>query len=470
MAKKALKVNSHIFGLPYQFPASVDPRMDGVSKFFGRMFAENIMASAPIITFLPGTPQYLANNSKPKKVNASLALLNNNGYFNKINGKSLKKPKFSDLRLYEFSNNYSEYIKYVNVLCRTGAIYLNLGDTKLGDTKLRDFNWKDYNPYKNTKTKSITVKSQKKKGKLKFTKNTGAKASTLANAAKNKSFVQFYIDADVSASDSFGNQTSTSMMKGLLDTGSETMKEIAFMANSGLGGEALSGFVADSAEAMTAGIEQILGGNTISNGLSRIINLGTETLRGNNIIMPDVYQSSSYMKNYTIRVHLKSPYGTKLGYYLNIFVPLMHILALALPRQASANSYSAPFIVKAYVDSIFSCNMGIIAGVSINRVSESMSVEGLPSEVDVDIDLTDLYSGIQMSSADNPLLFMCNSSLQEFLAVNCGLSLIDSSFKTKFKNLANNLARIALDKPGQVTQAIDESIHKQVDKILKLYY
>ena len=476
----AIRINPNMFGLPYQFPSTVDPRYYQVDYWMGKSFLENIGTEAPICTFIPGVASYLSNDNRQNKINSAAALLTNNGSFTNFRGAF---SDFKSQRLYDFKNDYTDYIRYVNALCRAGAIFLDLGDAKLSGTKLSAYNWKDYRwtggpgqvsgeLSKNGAGRQSEMQFESprdRQSEMQFESPRDTDSGTLDRVVMNKYFVQFYVDADVSASDNFSNSTSESMMKGLLDTGSSTMKELAFMANSGLGSDAFGSFAESSFAALEGGISQILGGGTVNNALSRIINLGGETLTGNNIIMPDVYQNSSYTKSYSITVHLKTPYGNKFGYYMNIFVPLMHLICLAIPRQATANSYESPFLVKAYVDGVFSCNMGIIQGISVSKSAESWSVDGLPSEVDVTIDLVDLYSGIQMTPTTNPYLFYNNSSLIEYLAVNCGLSLISPNISAKLNMLGSDIINTILDMPQNVGTRVKEKTYTWLNGITRLY-
>lgn len=474
MATNTLKINPNLFGLPYQFPSTVDPRVKGISSVLGRKFAENIGSEAPICTFIPGVPSYLSNTTTNNKINSTTAFLTNNGNFTNF---PLSSNDFNSMRLYDFKNAYADYMTYVNIMCRAGAIFLGLGDITINNTALKKYNWAKFRWNNTNDNNSYTISgssTQKSGSTIDYddckdnTKNRNVTEGSISEVLQNNNFVQFYVDADVSASDSFGNSTGESMMKSTLDSGSSTMKELAFRSNSGLG-EGFSSFVDSSAEALTSGIESVLGTSAFSNGMSRILNLANDTLQGNNIIMPDVYQSSSYTKSYSITIHLKTPYGNKLGYYLNIFVPLMHILGFTIPRQASANSYESPFIIKAYVDGVFSCNMGIVQGLSVSKTAESWSIEGLPSEVDVTLDIVDLYSGIQMSNSTSPLLFMNNSSLIEYLAVSCGLSLISPNIEKKYQLIANSFVSVLFDVPTNIKTRINESIISKLNSWLKLY-
>lgn len=465
----------HLFGMPYQFPKAVDPRMSVVSSSIGKKFTENIMLEAPVCTIIPGNPSYLPGKKKSRKRTTAQALIQgSNGDFSAL--KQLFKDMDKDeLRLYDFSSAYTEYMKYVNVLCRAGATFLELNETSegLGTTSsFQRYDWKAYRWNKNAQTSFISRVGSLGSGK-KFnmkSKDKSADSGKLNEVFKNFNYVQFYIDPDVSPSESLNNSTGESMVKSMLDNGSSTIKEISFMANSGgIDTKTLSQFTSSSISALQSGVSSILGDSTVAGSLSRIINLGSDVLKGNNIIIPDVYQNSQYTKSYQITVHLKSPYGTKLGYYMDVFVPMMHLLALAMPRQQSANAYGSPFLVKAYVDSVFTCNLGIVDSISINKISDSWSVAGLPSEVDVTLSITDLYCDLMMTPSSSPIQFINNSSLIEYLATNCGIDITAPNYKAKWNNVINSTVAAFNDIPTTVKSSVEEKIYRAISSVTSLY-
>ena len=71
--------------------------------------------------------------------------------------------------------------------------------------------------------------------------------------------------------------------------------------------------------------------------------------------------------NYSFTINLSSPYGDVYNYYMNIVVPLMHLIALAAPRMVSANSVASPFLVQAFIPGMCTCQLGIIQSLSIEK-------------------------------------------------------------------------------------------------------
>lgn len=478
-----LKQTTHLFGLPYQFPDAVDPRLDAISPYVGKNYAENIMLEAPVCTIIPGDANYLPGATKGQKISTSMALLT-------AHDQDIRSKPFStltqeigntsdeDYRLYDFKSNYTEYMGYVNTLCRAGATFLELSDTiQAGNVSysFQKYDWRNYRWNENANHGLI----QRTNDFLASLKGPSAPTFSMEEAKqndkekfdeilKNHNYVQFYVDADVTSGESLTNMKGESMMKSLFDTGASTMKEIAFMANSGgLPMTDFDNFVGESAAAMQQGVSSILGNNSLTGAIKRIIGLGGDVMRGNNIIIPDIYQSSSYDKSYQLTVHLKSPYGTKLGYYLDIFVPMMHLLALALPRQQSANSYKSPFLVKAYVDGIFTCNLGLVESIQISKVAESWSSAGLPTEVDVTISIADLYSELSLSPSRKR--FLNNSSLVEYLATNCGMNLTMPNYHQKYSNIVHTLLNTFIDIPSTVKSTVNEKIYGLIRSMTNLY-
>ena len=136
----------------------------------------------------------------------------------------------------------------------------------------------------------------------------------------------------------------------------------------------------------------------------------------------------------------------------------MHILALGIPKQTTANTYGAPFLIKCYQEGAFACNMGIVTSISVNKSSSAWSADGLPTEVDVNIQVADLYSDLSMSPQSSPLLFINNTSLIEYLAINCGLSLVTPNLSKKYNTIINTVKNSFHDVPDNISSEVGEAI------------
>lgn len=504
MAQVLIKRNMRLFGLPYQFLPEVDPRFDPVSKTVGRKFAENIILDAPVVSIIPGKPKYLAaDKDKRTTTQALLSAASDDFSVLKavINGKNTSGDVF---KYYDFERAYTEYMTYVNILCRTCATFLEI-DEKIDGVSCQQYDYRNYkwntesmlgststeriinsirpnnNTWKNYIAQNYdggdssinvglanTTIAPLNSNKMKYeTTSSDSETASLEELMTNYNYVQFFVDTDVTANDNMSNNTTESKIKGMLDTGSDLIKEIAFVANSG--GIETADFEKFAEESMQGIADSIGSSNAITGILSRVLNLAGNVAKGENIIMPDIYQNSSYEKSYSFTVHLKTPYGTKFGYFMDICVPLMHLLCLSIPKQTSANTYGSPFLIKAYCEGLFTCNMGMVQSISISKgVNSSFSVDGLPTEVDVSLTIADLYSDLSMSPQSSPLLFVNNNSLIEYLATTCGLSLISPNLSARLDMIVNAISNALGDIDTTVISSITEEIDKLAMDFLKL--
>lgn len=499
-----LKASTRLFGMPFQFNHKVDPRVPEVSNILGRKYIENIVLEAPILTVIPGKPIYLPN-SKNKKGTTSALFSAAGGNFNELAslGNNLSPDK---LRYFDFQQDYIEYMKYVNILCRVAAGFLEIGDIKLDGEPLTRYNWMNYrfaaDSYQSVASNIITETVDAAKGMVDTLLTHGAEAvkkatlgaidltgkddskktngktqvqfdspsdsggvlEKLDTILANMNFVQFYIDPSSSVSESASNQTSTSKLEGIFDQGNDMIKEFSFLVNAGgIDHAEFSKFADSSMTALTDEISKRVTGN-ITGLLSRIISVGSNVIKGENVIIPEIYQRSDYGKSYSITINLHSPYNDRYSYYMNILVPMLHLLALTIPKQATPNTYASPFLIKAYLPGVFSCNLGIVEGISIDKnvSGEGLSVDGLPTEVKVTLNIKDLYSELMMTPSTDPLLFLSNSSLIDYLAVNCGVDLVMPQIQKKIDYLIDVVMASFDDIPenikGEITKVVDKLV------------
>jgi hypothetical protein len=512
--KPLLKKNMRLFGLPYQFNESVDPRVDTLSPTIGRKFAENIVLDAPVISIIPGRPKFLAGESKEKRQTMAQNLLSGaSGSFDSIKSSInlILGKDTTDFKYYDFERSYIEYMKYVNILCRTCASFLEI-DEKIDGESCQQYDYRKYRwttekvhsiSGKVTNAAGTAIKNKISTGLKVLTttkKNTGAAKiaekylgidvgltdTTVSNDGKsnllnlgttanendddgvleelltNYNFVQFFIDRDMTFNESSTNETSQSMLSSAMDKADSMLKELSFLTNN-VGLNDFQANLQEGVDSVKSGIQEAFGLNnsssTIPNALNNILNLAGNVVRGENIVMPDIYQKSTYSKSYSFTVHLKSPYGTKFGYFMDICVPLMHLLGLALPKQATSNTYGSPFLIKAYCEGIFTCNLGMVTSISISKgVNNAYSADGLPTEVDVSLEIADLYSDLSMTPQNNPTLFINNSSLIEYLATTCGLSLITPMLSKKLDMIVNTVTNSFSDVGNNIISGITEAL------------
>ena len=266
-------------------------------------------------------------------------------------------------------------------------------------------------------------------------------------------YIDFFIKPP-SYSESFSNQTAESMLANAMDSGSNLLKEFAFLT-SGAGATIFNTAQVNTAawaQYQTDKINQLIKDDGLKRFFNRILTSASTIITGGNLVFPNIWQNSSYNRDFNIEITLATPYGDKESIFLEIFVPLMFLLALVLPRQATVNSYVTPFLVRANVPGFFNCEMGIIRDMQITRGgsdNSAWSVEGLPTEVTVSLSIEDLYNSLSMSNfatKNNIYNFLYNTALFDYIGNQCGISMRTTDWDKRLKLVQTLISNLPSDK------------------------
>lgn len=391
-----------IEGLPYQFMESVDRRV--FNSGVGRKYADRIFSRLPLLFITPCEPLFMDDFSKNEKASTVETL---------ISGGDLDVLKSSG-RYYSIDFNYAEYYEYLNTMLKALAVYLEYDGKSLYNTKIR-----------------VGDNEEEKIGEIDWSTELNSDFATFFSAAEN---VVFYLDGLNSISESFSNDTTESSLASQINGFSDTAREIRYLfGNKGNAAAELvnsgADITADITRSLSTALTSVAGG--IVGSLSR---QGVNTLlNGGKIIFPEMWSNSSYDKSYSIDIKLRSPDHDNLSIFLNILKPYCKILALVLPRQTvrnkvgDPNGYSSPFLVKAYSKGLFSIDMGIITSLSVTKGAECCwNDDGLPTQIDISIEIKDLYKHLAMSKIDvrDPSAgIAANTAYMDFLANMAGLNI-----------------------------------------------
>ena len=458
-------LSRRIFGVPHQFIDTTDMRpTDGGP--LGMEFVTNILAESPILSILPGIPDYLAGKSTVEKENIMNGLLEAaNESLTQAQKESLNKNSL-DMKFFEFEPRCTEYMTYVNVLCRMAATFMGLDSIPVPgypDKKYGTFNWFNWhlsNAYAgeaakgNIKTSYDDLKKEFGEfGSTLTTKNVGENLSKLKDIAtsSDKNFEQkmqeakpivfdgqkvimddedkmksmngidnattneflmesFYIDFFIkppSYSESFQNSTTTSKFMEGINAASGISKELQFLMggamNMNLGG--YDEQIGDFTKNQNQIIAQANLNEHAKKIMSSLITGSTAVVMGANLIFPEIWDSSNYSRDFSLEINLSTPYGNRESVFLNIIVPMMFLIALVLPRQVTVNSYSSPFLVRCTVPGFFTCDMGMVKDLAITKGGADGSQwtkDGLPTEVTITMNIGDLYNALSMSNYRTP--------------------------------------------------------------------
>ena len=409
-----------VFGLPYQFLPNTDIRLLGDTKTenIGYEYAEKIIEKIPLLFISPGKASFMTRYSKENKRNL-LEYLINNGTGN--DGGNLDDILNSDGRYYTFEYDRPRYYQFVNPMCRIAARYLEIADTTINGSKLDTMNWESFTQH--------GIKSIGDFGDF------GA--------------IPFYVDTDSSVSESFGNSTTQSMLSSTVNSISDMGRELNFLLGYGASATGIEAFndadVASNIENVQNTISKLLGSG---NFLSNLANHLTTVASGGKLIFPEIWNDSIFSRSYNCEFKFISPDPSKLSVYLNVLVPLFHLLGLVAPQSAdmNPNGYSNPFLVRAIYKGFFNIDMGIITDMSVTRGAECQwTPEGIPTSITVSISIKDLYSAMSITGTDNKNFrydTLNNTALMDYIANLCGINIyrpeiariIDMWFVNNFTN------------------------------------
>jgi hypothetical protein len=459
--------NWRIIGAPFQYMESVDFRP--YKKYpIGRMYAENILSEAPIVYFVPGVPTYMPDVSN-KEREALEGFMQARYSGQEVSSSITAAMKGIDARYFDFSPNYGEYIRYVNALCRAAAIFMGIGDLTCPFTNVKYKNM-DWSHFDNLDTiRQFSSKYSKQTStwdKIEGTINKHI-SSLYNDIFGDYRYVKMYVDPSSSFNENISNNTTQSQIAGLFDTAEGIAKDIQFFLN----GDGSADWASDILKGMSDlgdKFSTTFGTKTTSN-FQKLLGLGSDIVSGSNVIFPELWGDSSFSKSYNFTIDLVSPYGTPEAIYLYCIAPIMRILPLGVPRQTSANGFTSPFLVKVFAKGWFSCEMGMIDSIQIEKVNDSWSVCGIPTEYKVTFSVKDLYSNLMVSKSTTPELYFNNTSLIEFIAVNCGVDITKPQLALKIENLVSAFSNVLTDIPTQVYSGFVDNIRKAVKQWTSLW-
>lgn len=398
---------SGIWGMPYQFPATVDPKVTGTQ--FGQYFTDRVISRMPLLVLSPGKVEFMAkSDALSTEFIQSVIGLVGGGQDTPLESYLSKPGKY-----YSFTYDNASYWDYVNTMNMASAIMLGIGDVEV-----------TYNGY------TSTLKN------FYWEKATNTKFKNVVQASDT--FLTFFADSESSAGEDFSNTTQESMIASTLNKSSDLGKEIRFLI-----GE--NGAIADilNADTINTALETIDGLTTGMLGEGNIVSqLSREfaiIATGGKLIFPEIWGDSTYTKDFDVKLKLRCPCPNRVAWFFDIVVPLNCLLGLTLPRSPygkgidgeilgddiTSNGYFSPFLVRGFYKGVSTVDMGIITSLRIDKGKEgSWTVDGLPSEVDVSLTIKDLYNTMAMSKRENGSANLINNSqFLSYLAFNCGVSI-----------------------------------------------
>lgn len=433
-----------VFGAPYQFLPTTDYRYTGKGmskdlKTAGYTFARKIGTRMPLLYITPGNSSFMAGANKSSKQSLVKSVMS---LFSGSDESSLSEM-LDDYtgKLYTIMPAYAEYFTYVNPMCRMGAIFLDIADKTYCGVRLDEYNWalnegqayefedaQDSTDNESDQEEMIDEIESGEPGN--FVDWAGDKLSEISYFQQlmyYKNAIPFFINSDVSFQDSFSNEVGESSLASVTGGLSDKAREMQFLL--GTAGNAVGRAFDRAASGLSTAKEAIDNlTNKIANGnsiFSTLVNSVKTIVSGGRIIFPQIWTGAGFSRQYSITIRFTTPSYDPYSWWLNIYVPICHLAGLVMPRSEYVNSYTAPFLVKAFYKGMFNVDMGIITDMSITKGKEGgWTADGLPTVVEVQFTIQDLYSEIGMTSTGSMFkgFTLQNIAEMDYFANLCGIN------------------------------------------------
>ena len=433
-----------VLGIPHQFLPTADPRLNSGQPLevtaLGRMYYTHILKTMPLLFITPGVPEFVPSATLAK---SDLGQLIDSVTSSAGLGVNDASKTYSG-KYYTLKFSYVDYFHYVTPMLRLAATWLGIGNVSMDGCALRKYNWlfglgDNQGTGNNTGWFTEWLKSF-----------MGGSYSKLFG----RDTIIFYANCGENTSDSFSNSITQSGLASTINNLSDSAREMQFVLGTAgaMGGETASDAVKGMKPAASDG-----GGDVIQG----IVDKCKAIMTGGRLVFPQIWADSNFSRSYSCSLKLVSPSGDKLSVFLNIIVPIFHILGFTVARQTNqgGQTYESPFLVRAYYKGMFNVDMGIVESLNITKGTEGeWTVDGLPTVADVTFEIKDLYDGMFIAK-DEALnfapKFMSNVTELDYIANCCGINVNQmegsriSYYGDKLSNITEDLSHDILGSIGQ---------------------
>lgn len=197
-------------------------------------------------------------------------------------------------------------------------------------------------------------------------------------ATEGSQLVTFRVDATGAVGESFSNSFQESGISASMNGASGSARSAHFNfsgGNTGIG-------VLDSA---IGAIGDFGRGILQSVQMSGLISLAGSAY----VDIPQVWaNSSANLPSQSYTIQLRSVYGNKVNRYMYMYVPMLMVLAAGLPISTGAQSYTAPFVMKAYSRGRVTSRLCMIDSIQISRGEGNMGWNNQNEPLGIDITFT----------------------------------------------------------------------------------
>ena len=455
--KKLMSKLNYCFGTPPKYNMDID--IQYVSDVgLGRVMGQTYYSNPTILSICPGKvkmfPQLFNKKARDNAFNTIYEAARGAG-----DGSVVQKilgDKNSDILngpLYEFSQDTQDYAKRLNLLCRTCAILLGIGDDKMPytSTPLRSFDYAYW---------SIRKKYSPSTGKQQnvFTDFWAGGIQAAANAVGDENYIHFLVsNENTSISEGVTTDVEASFLENIVSSTNSIANQLSYFSGVGFNNQMDA----------KANIDNALNGIIGEAGWTKLVD---NVLSGGKLKIPKIVGDTNFSQSISCSLKFLSPYGNPKAVFLWCIVPVCHLYALALPKQLSDSMYSYPYIIKVFQKGWFNSNLAVISSINLVRGGNddtSWSSAGLATEWTVNFEITPLYSQLTMPSTDHPLLFIKNDGLIDYLGNLCGFDLKANNLNVKAKLLTSFIKNRFTDIPNDIQRWVSDGISDSISKVFQ---
>lgn len=450
------------FGCPPKFNMDVDVQYESVGSGIGRVMATTFYSNPTILSICPGKVQLFPSLFGVKKdmmMDSLIEAATGNGassLASKI--ASDDGAKFTG-KMYNFASDTKGFANRVNLLCRACAVLLGIGDTNMPNTttKLKNFDYaywsirKAYTPGAGDSSGDKSI----------FADFWNAGKSAVEGAVTDKNYIHFIVsNSTTQVSESITTDVSpNTLMETLRGSVNSATSTLSYFLNTGFNE------TQDLSEALSEALTGVVG----ANGWSK---LAENLMKGGQMVFPSQITGASFSQSVSCSINFVSPYGDPLSIFLWCIVPVMHLYALALPKQVADNTFTFPFICRVTQKGWFNSNLACITDLNVQRGGSddtSWTVEGLATDWVVSFSIVPLINQLMVTSTENPFLFMKNDGLIDYLGNLCSFDLKANNAKEKldlFTAFATNTVQDFFSL-NRMQRSISDALSKKITDIFQ---
>ena len=391
------------------------------ANIYGRNYAENTVLYGNMVSLTPCRPKFMGNNDG-KTVAQLLSSMSptgkegtltaeEQGKLNQAVQQSTANASAGGPTLFTAVPAGSDYSRTVAFALRSAAMLFGVSEDDFkkmfDENELKSIGGAFKNPFdyysserafSNIFSDIYTVQTNKTSAD----NNTKGVAALLSNMYS----IVVYNSGMLESSESISNNVGPSFIDQLVNLPmSEIARDANFLMNSG-------GVYSEKKDDMIGTLNQLSDSrnNTdatqaVKDGVGGVLGIvkSSSSKMFGSIKLPKIWKGSEYTKTYNVKIKLTSPSPDYLSVFKYIMAELIRLMPLWSPQQWGyyQDTISAPYLVQVYNRGTMSIENGMVTGVEVNRSPETMGLNGLPTELDINLTITDLFPYFSMPSKED---------------------------------------------------------------------